>query len=69
MDPSTGNRSGRRICVCGKGGSGKSAIAALLADELARKGRGVIVLDSDASNACLHWMLGSEESPQRQTMK
>lgn len=41
---------GRRILVCGKGGSGKSTFVALLATVLQRKGYGVIVLDGDASN-------------------
>jgi len=63
MDRSAGNRSGQRISVCGKGGSGKSTIVALLANELARKGHRLIVLDSDESNACLHWMLGFDEPP------
>ena len=63
MDPSLDSRSGSRISVCGKGGSGKSTVVALLATELARKGRRVIVLDSDESNACLHWMLGLDEPP------
>ena len=61
---SSGNRSGRRISICGKGGSGKSTIVALLASELASKGHRVIVLDSDESNACLYWMLGFDEPPQ-----
>jgi len=41
---------GRRILVCGKGGSGKSTFVALLATVLQRKGYEVIVLDGDASN-------------------
>jgi CO dehydrogenase maturation factor len=40
----------RRILVCGKGGSGKSTLVALLASVLQRKGYAVIVLDGDASN-------------------
>ena len=40
----------RRILVCGKGGSGKSTLVALLATVLQRKGYAVIVLDGDASN-------------------
>lgn len=63
MGQSSGNGSVGRISVCGKGGSGKSTVVALLANELARKGRRVIVLDSDESNACLHWMLGLDASP------
>jgi len=41
---------GRRILVCGKGGSGKSTLVALLATVLQRKRYEVIVLDGDASN-------------------
>jgi CO dehydrogenase maturation factor len=42
-----------KICVCGKGGSGKSTVVALLADAFQRIGKNVIVLDSDESNASL----------------
>lgn len=41
---------GRRILVCGKGGSGKSTVVALMATILQRKGYEVMVLDGDASN-------------------
>lgn len=40
----------KRILVCGKGGSGKSTLVALLADALGRHGYPVLVLDGDASN-------------------
>lgn len=40
----------KRILVCGKGGSGKSTLVALMAAVLQRKGYGVMVLDGDASN-------------------
>jgi len=40
----------KRILVCGKGGSGKSTLVALLAAVLQRKGYPVMVLDGDASN-------------------
>ncbi len=53
----------RRISVCGKGGSGKSTVVALLSDELSTRGWRVIVVDSDESNACLHWMLGLDRPP------
>ena len=52
-----------KICVCGKGGSGKSTVVALLAGELRRRGKRVLVVDSDESNAGLYWMLGFEEPP------
>lgn len=40
-------RSGLRIAVVGKGGSGKSVLAGTLARVLARRGRRVLTLDSD----------------------
>lgn len=46
-----------KIAVCGKGGSGKSTVLALLAKELAKKYR-VLVLDIDESNYGLHSKLG-----------
>jgi len=53
----------KRISVCGKGGSGKSTVVALLAQELSVRDWRVIVVDSDESNACIHWMLGFEHPP------
>ncbi|MEJ2007328.1 MAG: adenylyl-sulfate kinase [Acidobacteriota bacterium] len=41
---------GKRILVCGKGGSGKSTVVALMTKILERKGYEVLVLDGDASN-------------------
>jgi CO dehydrogenase maturation factor len=41
---------GKRILVCGKGGSGKSTFVALSAAVLQRRGYDVMVLDGDASN-------------------
>jgi len=52
-----------KICVCGKGGSGKSTVVALMAAGLRSRGKRVLVVDSDESNAGLYWMLGFEESP------
>lgn len=49
-----------KVTVCGKGGSGKSTITALLAKEFARMGRKVLVVDSDESNFGLHRQLGVE---------
>jgi CO dehydrogenase maturation factor len=40
----------KRVLVCGKGGSGKSTLVALLAVALERSGYPVVVLDGDASN-------------------
>jgi CO dehydrogenase maturation factor len=52
-----------KICVCGKGGSGKSVVVTLLAQAFQRMGKNVIVLDSDESNANLFWMLGFDRPP------
>lgn len=52
-----------KICICGKGGSGKSTVVALLAAGFREQGRSVLVVDSDESNACLHWMLGFDQLP------
>jgi CO dehydrogenase maturation factor len=41
---------GKRILVCGKGGSGKSTIVALMANVLQHKAYETMVLDGDASN-------------------
>ncbi|OPY57634.1 MAG: Adenylyl-sulfate kinase [Methanosaeta sp. PtaU1.Bin055] len=49
-----------KVLVCGKGGSGKSTIAALLAKCMARRGCEVLVVDSDESNYGLHRQLGLE---------
>jgi len=46
-----------RIAVCGKGGSGKSTVSALLAKEMS-KTKNVLVLDIDESNYGLHSQLG-----------
>ena len=52
-----------KISVCGKGGSGKSAIVALLASELQAMGYHVLVVDSDESNSGLFRMLGLDHPP------
>ena len=48
-----------KIMVCGKGGSGKSALTVLMARVLSKDYK-VNVVDSDESNALLPWMLGAE---------
>jgi CO dehydrogenase maturation factor len=53
-----------KICVCGKGGSGKSTVVALLARVFQQIGKHVFVLDSDESNANLFWMLGFNQPPE-----
>lgn len=47
-----------KVLVCGKGGSGKSTITALLAKSMAKKSYNVLVVDSDESNFGLHRQLG-----------
>ena len=52
-----------KIAVCGKGGSGKSTIVALLANEAQARGYRVLVVDSDESNSGLYRMLGFDHPP------
>lgn len=52
-----------KIAVCGKGGSGKSAIVTLLAKGLREKSYKVLVVDSDESNSGLYRMLGFDSLP------
>jgi CO dehydrogenase maturation factor len=53
-----------KISVCGKGGSGKSTLVALLALQAETFGYDVIVIDSDESNTGLFRMLGFNHPPQ-----
>ena len=53
-----------KICVCGKGGSGKSTVVSLITREFSRLGRETIVLDSDESNTSLYWMHGLDSEPE-----
>jgi CO dehydrogenase maturation factor len=41
---------GRRILICGKGGSGKTTLVALMANALRARGVPVLLVDGDASN-------------------
>lgn len=47
-----------KITLCGKGGSGKSTIASMLAREYVKEGKSVLVIDTDESNYGLHRQLG-----------
>jgi len=49
-----------KIMICGKGGSGKSTVTALLARALIQRNKTVLVVDADESNLCLHRLLGLE---------
>jgi CO dehydrogenase maturation factor len=52
-----------KISVCGKGGSGKSTVATLLADAARTRGYRVLVVDSDESNSGLFRILGFDQPP------
>jgi CO dehydrogenase maturation factor len=52
-----------KISVCGKGGSGKSTVVTLLANEFAVRGYHVLVVDSDESNSGLFRLLGFKNPP------
>lgn len=50
-----------KILVCGKGGTGKSVIATLIAKELARRGKRTLVVDTDESNFGIYRNFGVEQ--------
>ena len=50
-----------KIIICGKGGSGKSTIATLIARALTVRGYSILLVDGDESNLGLHRLLGVEE--------
>jgi len=52
-----------KISVCGKGGSGKSTVATLLALSAVSRGLKTLVIDSDESNSGLYRMLGFDAPP------
>lgn len=52
-----------KIAICGKGGSGKSTITAMMAFALRDLGYTPLVIDTDDSNAGLHRKLGIEDTP------
>ena len=47
-----------KIIICGKGGSGKSTIAALIAKSLQDRNFNVVLIDADESNLGLHRLMG-----------
>ena len=53
----------RKICLCGKGGVGKSTLTALFARILASSGYRPLVIDSDESNPSLFRLLGLQNRP------
>jgi CO dehydrogenase nickel-insertion accessory protein CooC1 len=55
---------GKRLGVFGKGGSGKSTAAVLLARGLRDRGYDVCVLDADSTNIGLPLILGIDKSPE-----
>jgi CO dehydrogenase maturation factor len=54
---------GNRIGIFGKGGSGKSTIAALLSQALTGEGYQVVLIDADSTNIGLSQVLGFEKPP------
>ena len=52
-----------KISICGKGGSGKSAVTVLLAHAIRARGYDVAIVDSDESNSGLYRLLGFDEPP------
>ncbi len=50
-----------KILVCGKGGCGKSVVATLIAKELAKRGKVVLVVDMDESNFGIYKNFGVEQ--------
>ena len=47
-----------KVLICGKGGSGKSTIAVLIANGLANYGNNILLVDADESNLGLHRLMG-----------
>jgi CO dehydrogenase maturation factor len=53
-----------KVAVCGKGGSGKSTVTALLSMELRGRGYRPLIIDADESNSTLYRLLGIEVPPE-----
>lgn len=47
-----------KVIICGKGGSGKSTLSAIIAIAMKNRGYSVLLIDADESNHGLHRMLG-----------
>jgi CO dehydrogenase maturation factor len=47
-----------KVLICGKGGSGKSTLSAIIAIAMKNRGYSVLLIDADESNHGLHRMLG-----------
>lgn len=47
-----------KLLICGKGGCGKSTVAALLATAMHKRGKRVLLVDADESNIGLYRMMG-----------
>lgn len=47
-----------KLLICGKGGAGKSTVAALMAMAMEKQGKQVLLVDADESNIGLYRMLG-----------
>ena len=54
----------KKMAICGKGGSGKSTVVALLAHGVRDRGCRVLVVDSDESNPGLYRVLGFDKRPE-----
>lgn len=54
----------QKICVCGKGGVGKSTVVSLFARALEQYGHKVLVIDTDESNPSLCRRLAMPEEPE-----
>ena len=52
-----------KLSICGKGGSGKSTVAALLTNIARKKGYQPVVVDADESNSGLFRMFGFDNPP------
>ena len=64
MNEQNGILAGQRIGLFGRGGSGKSTCAVLLAKALAKAGYAVCVVDADSTNEGLPLALGADKTPE-----